>query len=174
MRIIRFVLLISTSLVFTTGCNQTDQLPVGSALTAFPNEVAWQIADNASCDIENGPFNDTHISLSLVDSENRGVTSTPMDLSLDLSGNSFTGDELLSLYYDHNQDGIYSEEERSATSNGTTLRVNTDDAEGVVRAMVRVNLSCAYIGNLYALAGGLGTTIGFVVQGQTEVDSVVE
>lgn len=169
MRINNAILAIATVSLF--GCG-SDQLPVGSSLKVFPNDVSWTIAGNGNtCDVENGPFNDQLVTLSLEDAQTRAIGGFPVELSLDLSGNTFSGAEVLSLIHDANDDGIYSADEKVSVDGGPIFTVNTGSLNGEVNVVVRVNLSCSYRGTLYAFAGSSGTLLGFTV---TEDGTVVE
>jgi len=163
MKTIRCVLLaVVTGGLFS--CGATDEIPVGSSLSAFPSEVSWAIGPSESCDVENGPFNDSHISLSLVDGDLGPLIDTNVSVTLDLSEASFSGTEVLSLFHDANSDGIYTPDERVSGNGEPVFSARTDDDSGVLRVMVRVNLSCSYSGSLFAFAGRAVTAVQFDVE----------
>jgi len=148
----------------TFSCNDTDQLPVGAEIKAFPEEVTWIVGPAETCVYSEDYYNDTVVSLSLLDENNSGIVDTHMDVSLDLSATTFTGRETLRMYYDRNSDGIYTEDEKVTVADGPLFSTKTDQLNGVVRVMVRVNLSCPYTGSLYAYAGSAAAAVRFVVK----------
>ena len=150
------------------SCGGSDQVPVGSTLVAFPNQVDWQIGESDSCDVINGPFNDTQVNLSLADAEGRAIVDTNVDISLDLSEGSFNGPELLSLFFDQDGNGNFSEDERVLSADGPVFTTRTDGDNGVIRVLVRVNLSCPFRGSLFAFAGSAVTSVSFNVSGSAE------
>lgn len=148
----------------TFSCNDTDQLPVGAEIKAFPEEVSWIVGPAETCVFSPDYYNDTIVSLSLVDENNSGIVDAAIDVSLDLSEATFTGTETLRLYYDKNADGIYSEDEKVSVADGPLFSARTDSLNGVLRVMVRVNLSCPYKGTLYAYAGNTAAAVGFDIK----------
>jgi len=146
------------------SCNDTDQVPVGAQIKAFPEEVNWIVGPAETCIFSPDYYNDTIVTLSLVDENNSGIVDTAMDVSLDLSEAAFTGTERLRLYYDKNVDGIYTEDEKVSVADGPLFSARTDSLNGVLRVMVRVNLSCPYKGTLYAYAGSTAAAVGFNIE----------
>lgn len=167
MKLLKCTVLAALIGLTASGCNQMEQLPVGASLGAFPQQVKWLIGPSDVCDVSEGNYNDSLVTLSLVDAENRGLLEVPVDLSLDLSGATFNGPEVLSLYYDSNFDGLYTDEEKVSVAGGPVFRTKTDDTEGVVRLMVRANLSCPYRGQLFAFAGSAAVSVLFEVSAVT-------
>ena len=92
------------------------------------------------------------------------LVNTQVDLALDLSEGNFTNAAALSLFFDANDDGFFSDDEKVSTNGESIFSASTDDENGVLRVMVRVNLSCPYRGNLFAFAGNTSTSVQFVVE----------
>lgn len=168
MKTLTQIVLAAVTGIFLSGCGQSDQLPVGASLRAFPQQVSWQIAPSTSCNIDEGRFNDSLITVSLLDDESNGLLDVPVDLSLDLSETTGNGASVLTLFFDNNSDGIYTDDEIVSVAGGPVFSAKTDSDNGVIQLLVRVNLSCPYRGQLFAFAGSAATSVQFEVSAEND------
>lgn len=146
-----------------SGCEETNQLPVGSTAEIFPSEVQWNIQAATSCNFEDGPFNDQRVSVSLKDADGLPLIDAPITISLDLSDSTFSSTAVLALYDDTDGDGLFGDNERVSTDEQSAYNTRTNSRSGSKQLMVRVNLSCPYKGSLYAFAGNSGVLMNIAV-----------
>ena len=88
------------------------------------------------------------------------IPDAPLTVSVDLSGNTFSGVPALALYDDKNGNGVADDPSELVTDSTDELYdTNTDSVTGHKYLILRVNLSCAYRGVLYAFSDGyMGST----------------
>ena len=146
-----------------SGCEETNQLPVGSTAEIFPSEVQWNIQTGSNCNFEDGPFNDQRISVALKDADGLPLIDAPLTISLDLSDSTFNSTAVLALYDDTDGDGLFNDNERVSTDKQSAYNTRTNSRSGSKLLMVRVNLSCPYKGSLYAFAGNAGVLMNIAV-----------
>lgn len=161
-----------------SGCNSEDaanQVPPDSELVASINEQTWDIDTNTNeaggCVYFDDFYNDTYVRLTMLNDSGVPMGDVTLDFSLDLTGNTFTGNSVLKLYHDANGNGVVDPEELVSDASDPRFSIRTDAYGGYVDVIVRVNLSCPYSGGLYVVGpGGTAEYVAFDVNDRAEVE----
>jgi hypothetical protein len=162
--------LMLTATVLLGGCNtsSSDQLPPNSEVRVNPETLEWTIANNNGvCNYNAGFYEDHTISIMVVNESGNYIPDAPLKVSLDLTSNTFTGIPVMALYHDENSNGIAEDHELVSDTTSDIYEARTDPHTGTKYLIVRVNLSCAYKGTLYAFSDGFMGTLSISVEEQT-------
>jgi len=155
-------LLFALVLASVSGCKKnSEQLPPNSSVVVNPSEITWEIANNGGvCNYDPDFYQDHTVSIMVVNESSNYIPDAPLTVSLDLSGNTFSGIPVLALYEDKNGNGVADDPSELVTDNTDEIYdTRTDSVTGHKYLIVRVNLSCAYRGVLYVFSDGyMGTT----------------
>ena len=152
------------------GCNSGgDQLPDGSTVVLRPDSFEWTIQPQGdNCIIDPNLYQDQMFSIMVLNSAGNAIGEAPLTISLDLSGNTFSGYPVLELYDDYNGNGVADGPEELVSSNTDTLYETATEKYTAEKILIlRINLSCPYQGNLYAFSGGYLGTLHVTVQEET-------
>ncbi len=154
------------------GCGDTAQLPPGAEVRISPVEKEWTISPNtqidqngfSTCVIDPGYYQDEFVTVSVADSEGRLIGGAEIILSLNLSANTFSGPTVLSLFDDVNGDFIPDESELVSGIDDGIYVTTTDKYSGAKNFIVRMNLSCTYVGQLVVASGGYSSSATFITK----------
>lgn len=148
------------------GGGDSNPIPVNSSVRVSPTSTKWNITPQVGCDPTSEEsisdvYNDTIVSVSVLDADSRPLGDVELTIGLDLAGNSFgprppdAGTFApLRLYEDKNSNGVVDDPDELVTAPGDPFfRTRTDKYTGIKMLILRVNLSCTYRGFMTAFAG---------------------
>lgn len=144
--------------MFLSSCNSDSYVVPGASISITPSSSSYDIQEvvdeDGFCVYYADYFQDVPLSISLTDEFNRALTDAPMTVYVDFSGNTFSGEEVLQLFHDKNGNGVVDTlDERVSGASDEAFRTRTSSRSGTIELMLRMNLSCAYRGSLYAFSG---------------------
>ena len=144
------------------GCS-AEQLPIGATLAISPESRTVDIVERRDargrCTIDPENHLDMPFVLTLTDGQGSPIGDTEVEVHLGFAGNSYTGYPVLALYDDRNGNGVVDAGSELVSGDGDGIaRVRTSSHGGERALLVRMNLSCAYRGELFAFAGGVGAS----------------
>lgn len=166
------ILGLSLMAVSLAGCNSdSEPAPPGSVMSISPTEKEWEVVPNnvtdedgnVFCVVDPEYYQDELVVITLKDSEGRAVGSADLTVSLNLSGNTYSGRTLVELYDDRNGDYIPDEEELVSGPGDSVLMTRTGKYDGAKTLIVRMTLSCPYRAELVATSSGYTATTSFEV-----------
>jgi len=145
--------------ILLTGCNSAQQLPTNSRVVVEPGNREIVITelrdDNDNCIWFEGNYLDTPVSIRVVNGDDSPIGESDLAIYVDWSGNTFPGVQALKLYDDTNGNGVVDDPEELVSGNGDAIfTTKTSKYNGDKTVLLRMNLSCEFEGNLYALSGG--------------------
>ena len=151
------------SLAAISGCNDvtSNQLPPNTEVRVNPKEIKWKIADTGGvCNFDPDYYQDETVSIMVVNEAGNYIPDAEINVTLDLSENTFGGVPVLALYDDINGNGVVDGPEELVSGNTMgSYQTHTDSKTGSKMLIVRVNFSCEYSGSLYVIADGfMGST----------------
>jgi uncharacterized protein YceK len=145
-------------MVAISGCNDvtSNQLPPNTEVRVNPQEINWKINDTGGvCNFDPDYYQDASVSVMVVNEAGSYIPDAPINATLDLSENTFTGLPVLALYDDKNGNGVADGPEELVSGNTMgSYQTHTDSKTGSKMLIVRSNLSCEYKGSLYVFADG--------------------
>ncbi len=152
------------------GACSAEQLPTSARLAVYPSgksiEVSGSSFEQNSCYPTDEFYQDVPIIIALHDSQGGPLGNHYVSVHLDLSENTFTGWPFLALYIDQNSNGVVDHpEERVSGIADSLLVLKTAPYTGHVNAILRINLSCEYSGELMVFSGHLVASATFSVVG---------
>jgi hypothetical protein len=168
-----FAILILVFLLTACGADKT-QLPPNAKILVTPSTKEWNIISNIQTDADGNEFcsivedfyQDEFITILVTDSQGRAIGDIELVISLNLSGNTYSGYPVVELYDDLNGDYIPDPEELVSGSDDPLYRTTTDYYAGSKNLIVRMNLSCTYRAQLGVFADGLSGSANFEVKEQ--------
>ncbi len=151
-----------------------NPLPIGSEVVISPREKTWDITpakdENGDCIWSDDFYQDEPILISVKDAQGSPIGKIDLSVSLDLSGNTFSGVPALKLYEDRNSNGVPDDPDELVTSNTDPLfTTETKRYTGEKVLILRMNLSCQYKGQLFVSAGSFQGFADFEVNEVQEV-----
>jgi len=159
------------SLLMLASCS-SNQLPNELSLSIAPDGRTVAIttpAENAVCRSTNFPYLDVPIQISVRDGSGSPLGGVPVSVYADWAANSSRPGGFVSLLYDFNGDGVNDAETETVTqSNEAVFRIGSNRSTGDVVLTLRLNLGCAYRGELVAFAGGRFASTPFSVTYETD------
>lgn len=143
-----------------------DPVPLGSSVRINQAAIEWEIgATPTPCPVNLNNYNDHTIAISVLDSNNSPLGSVDIRVMADLSGNTYSGTDVIKIYDDLNGNGVVDDPAELVSSNTSpAFLTQTGRYTGTKIVLVRVNLSCPYRGNLYAFAGAAFGSINIEVK----------
>lgn len=152
------IVFLLVSLAAISGCNSvtSNQLPPNTEVRVSPKEIKWKIADTGGvCNFDPDYYQDETVSVMVVNEAGNYIPDAPINVTLDLSENTFSGVPVLTLYDDINGNGVADGPEELVSGNTMgSYQTHTDSKTGSKLLIVRVNFSCEYTGSLYVFADG--------------------
>lgn len=136
-----------------------DVVPVNARLLITPESHSTNIIEQH--DVDDNCLHDAsnHVDLPIVlqlTTENGSpIGDTSISVYIDFAANTFSGTAVLSLFDDLNGNGVVDEDtELISAADDSIARVKTDKWTGTRSLLLRVNLSCAFRGEVFAFTGG--------------------
>ncbi len=148
---------------------ESDQMPDDTVLTITPAERTIEITEyrgaDGRCLIGDAYYVDLPILLALQSGDGSPVGDARVRVYVDLAGNTFSGYPVLGLYRDWNGNGVVDgNEELVSSADDAIASVTTDEYDGHASLLLRVNLSCAYRGEVFAYAGAASAIASIKVE----------
>ena len=149
--------LLSIALAGCGGGGGDDQIPPGASVMIEPASFDWDIAQQPSpCIINPGFYQDSYFSVRVLNAAGSPIGEVPLMITVDFTGNTFSGTPVLELYEDRNGNGVADgPSELVSDTNDPIFRTSTARYTGEKYLIVRTNLSCPYQGNIQVFAYGV-------------------
>ena len=144
-----------------TACGTDQQLQPGSSVVIDPAvrdiEIVELLDANGLCIFSEDNFLDSPVAIRVLDSTGGPVGNADLTVYTDWSGNTFpNGFEALKLYEDRNGNGVVDDPaELVSGASDAIFRTETDEFNGDKLLLLRINLSCGYRGQVYAISDGI-------------------
>ncbi|MCF6298615.1 MAG: hypothetical protein L3J01_01915 [Thiomicrorhabdus sp.] len=155
-------LVLSGLVLGLVGCqNNNDKVPLGAQISFDPPSVEWTVKPNYTvdsdddgindrvCVISPSRYSDSYVIASMTDADGIPLSDFDVRLHLDLTGNTSSGYPVLKLYDDKNNNGVIDGEHELVNDAGEDGWVKKTNSNGDIHMIVRVNLSCPFVGNLF-------------------------
>ncbi len=147
-----FVLVIS-------GC-ANDAVPTNATLRITPESHATTVTEqrdsNERCLFQVSNYVDIPVLLQLTTADGSPIGDVDIDVYADFAANTYSGYPVLSLYDDLNGNGVVdAPAELVSGPDDDIARVKTGTWTGARALLLRVNLSCAFRGEVFAFTGGV-------------------
>lgn len=139
------------------GACRTEQLPIGAELTISPESRTIDIVEqrdlNDVCLLNADNHVDIPLVMALRDGQGSPIGRAEISVYVDFAANTYSGFPALALYDDRegNSNGVVdSDSELISDANDAIAIVRTGRFGGDRVLLLRVNLSCAYRGTVFA------------------------
>lgn len=141
------------------GCeNDGGQVPPDATVEISPSSRSWVIAENldeeGNCIIHPEFYQDELMTIRVLDGDKRPIGNVEVMVSMALAENTFSGFPWAQLYEDKDGDFIPDEDELVSDAGDSLLFTRTDEYNGDVTLIVRVNLSCTHTSIIRVVAEG--------------------
>lgn len=173
-RSIRWRLLIVVT-VFTallSACT-SDVIPINSTLILTPETHTTIIVERQNeegrCLYFPDNYVDIPILMQLTTGDGSPIGDAILSVYADFAANTYSENAVLGLYDDYNGNGVVDTETELVSGHTDDIaRVKTDTWTGSRYLLLRVNLSCAFRGEIFAFTGGVSgrAAIEVVASGQ--------
>lgn len=147
-----------------SGCVQTEHLDINGQLKISPDTKSIAIVETTDADgqclYDAGYYLDTPVVIAMTDSQGFAQGDTPVSVYVDYSENTFSGPPVLSLYADQNGNGVIDDPDELVSGFDQdifTARTGRYNAE--LFLLLRINLSCAFRGQLTAVSGPMTASL---------------
>ena len=142
-----------------TSCSN-DLVPVNARLLLTPESHTTNIIEQRDvedrCLFDASKYVDLPIVLQLTTQDGSPIGNSPINVYVDFAANTFSGVAVLALYDDLNGNGVVDGDlELISARDDSIARVETDQWTGARSLLLRVNLSCAFKGEVFAFTGGI-------------------
>ena len=165
-----YVIRIWALVLLVTGVSACTNsiVPTDATLTLTPSTHAIDIIEtvNASgqCEYIEANYLDIPLTITLSTDNGSPIGDEWVSVYTDFSANTYSGQSVLSLYEDLNGNGVVDgESELVSGQDDDIARVRTDKFSGAKLLLLRINLSCAFRGEVRALAGPAYGAASFAV-----------
>ncbi len=167
---VKALTLVVLAVVVLSGCSN-DTVPVDSALTITPESHSTHITERQSaqgqCLFDANNHVDIPILMLLTTANGSPIGEATLNVYTDFAANTYSGLPVLSLYDDLNSNGVVdADSELISGTNDSIARVKTGQWTGARSLLLRVNLSCAFKGEVFAFTGG--------ISGRASIDVVAQ
>ena len=155
------------TLLVLTGCSN-DLVPIGASLTMTPETHSTVISEwqdeEGHCLFNPDNHVDIPLIMQLATADGSPIGKAELNIYADFAANTFTGLPVLALYDDLNGNGVVdAESELISGPDDDIARVKTDQWTGSRMLLLRINLSCAFKGEIVAFTSGSSTRSGIEV-----------
>ena len=159
---------------FVSGCTGESIVTPDGQLTISPASTSFDIVEfrdsSGNCVFSPDFYQDVPVNLVLTDELNRALGDALVTVYVDYTGNTFSGPESLQLFSDNNGNRVIDTVDELVSGVGDeAFTTRTDDDNGTVSLLLRVNLSCSYRGSLYAFSGPVAGSISISVNNISEM-----
>lgn len=147
------------SLLILAGCSN-DSIPVNASLTITPDTHTTRMTErqNAAgqCLFDAGHYVDIPILLQLTTVDGSPIGDAELNVYVDFAENTYSGLATLELYDDRNSNGVVdAQTEYISGFDDDIARVRTEQWSGSRMLLLRINLSCAFRGEIFAYTDGI-------------------
>jgi len=151
-----------------TGCTN-DQLPIGATMQITPDDRSINVVelrgDDEICLYIEENYVDLPVVVTLVDGQQSPIGGADISVYVDFAENTYTGVAALKLYQDNNGNGVIDDESEYLSGiDDPIARVRTRDLSGDSNLLLRVNLSCAFRGEIFAFSDGVSASASISVE----------
>ena len=152
-------------LLLLGACSNTDQLPVDTQVSIYPQEKAFVISAPPEgeidfCFMTDGIYQDVPLLISVSNGEGTPLGGVEVGVYSDFGGNTFNGANVLELYQDLNGNGVVDGPSELVNGSGSGVyKAKTHEYNGTTQLFLRMNLTCPYEGEVYAFVGPVGQTM---------------
>lgn len=151
--------LLLTSTLIIGGCGN-DIVPVNASLTITPGTHTTRITERQNeagqCLFDAGHYVDIPILLQLNTVDGSPIGDAELNVYVDFAENTYSGLTTLELYDDLNGNGVVdSQTEYISGFDDDIARVRTEEWSGSRMLLLRINLSCAFRGEIFAYTNGI-------------------
>lgn len=168
-------LIMTSALLGLSACGGSsgDQpLPTGATLAMTPANIEWKITsrldENEACIYNPNLYLDEVVSVQAQDSQGRALGNVEVVFSLALAENTYSGLAPVKLYHDRNNNFVPEESEYVSGEDVDLLQLETDEYDGTIQVLLRINISCAYESRLSAfIPGAQASTVINVIEQQS-------
>ncbi len=165
-----YVIRIWALVLLVTGVSACTNsiVPTDAMLTLTPSTHAIDIIETVSasgqCEYTEANYLDIPLTITLSTDNGSPIGDEWVSVYTDFSANTYSGHSVLSLYEDLNGNGVVDgESELLSGQDDDIARVRTDKFSGTKLLLLRINLSCAFRGEVRALAGPAYGAASFAV-----------
>lgn len=141
------------------GDTDDTALPPGTVVTVNPVSQTFNVTefrdDNGNC-LYGVLFQDVPVLVSVVNTQGGAISDVDVTFSLNFAGNTFTpgGPQVLKLYEDRNGNGVADDpQELVSDVDNPLFKSRTAEFSGQKLMIVRMDLACAFRGQLFVIAG---------------------
>ena len=158
------------ALILLSACSETDQFPVDTQVTIFPQEKSFVIGAPedealAFCYMTDGIYQDVPLLISVSNGEGSPLGDVEVGVYSDFAGNTFNGANVLQLYHDRNGNGVVDGVSELVNGDGSgVFKTKTHRYNGTAQLLLRMNLTCPYQGEVYAFVGPTGQSMAATVE----------
>lgn len=143
-------------------------VPASASLSITPKThtttIVEQQDDSGRCLFYPGNHVDIPLVMQLTTNDGSPIGDAVLNVYADFAANTYSGLPVLSLYDDMNGNGVVDEESELLSGEDDAIaRVKTGRWTGSRSLLLRVNLSCAFRGEVFAFAGGVTDRAGIEV-----------
>jgi len=139
------------------GCS-SGQVPGDASLSISPEERVISVMENLDsegrCRFDPNRHVDIPMVLNLRDGQGSPIGNAEISVYVNFAANTFSGYPALALYDDTNSNGVVDDDELISGVDDDIARVVTKEYAGDHMLLLRVNLSCAYRGTVFAFVDG--------------------
>ena len=135
--------------------------------------VVELLDENGACIFFDNNFVDIPVVITLVDAQQSPIGDAEVSVYLDFAENTFTGVPVLGLFRDLNGNGVIDDDAEFISGiDDPIAKVRTQDFSGDSTLLLRVNLSCAFRGEMFAFVDGVTAIATISVEAISETSSV--
>ncbi len=161
-KMVKLIRTVTTAVVVSIlllACS-SDQLPIGSSLGITPDGRSIRVIEfrdeNGVCIFFENNYVDIPVVITLVDSQQSPIGNADVSVYLDFAENTFTGVPVLGLFRDLNSNGVIDDDSEFVSGIDDPIAVvRTDEISGESVLLLRINLSCAFRGEMFAFVDGV-------------------
>lgn len=168
----RLLIMLSVLSALLSACT-SDVVPINSTLTLTPETHTTIIVERQNDEGRCLYFPDNYVDIPILMQLSTGDGSPIGDATLsvyaDFAANTYSENAVLSLYDDYNGNGVVDADTELVSGHTDDIaRIKTDTWTGSRYLLLRVNLSCAFRGEIFAFTGGVSgrATIEVVANSQ--------
>lgn len=149
----------------------SGQISHDASLSISPEDRVISVVENLDadgrCRFDPQRHVDLPVVFSLRDGQGSPIGDAEISVYVDFAANTFGGYPALAVYDDRNSNGVVDDAELISGAEHDIARVMTDQFAGDRMLLLRVNLSCAYRGTVFAFVEG-ATASAFIEIRSTE------
>lgn len=154
--------------VFGVSACSSSIIPTDARLTLTPSTHTINIVETINtsdqCEYFEDNYQDIPLTITLSTDNGSPIGDEWVSVYTDFSANTYSGRSVLSLYEDHNSNGVVDgASELISGQDDDIARVRTGKHTGTKLLLIRINLSCAFRGEVRALAGPAYGSASFAV-----------